>query len=120
MPSNFKTIEEILSEIREDKKDNLSTTSFKFKTDLWNFFRDIPHSNAMNCVEFGTHKGQTTRLLSFLFKKVYSINLPNHFAEAQQLNKDRDNVQFCPFDLYQKDLDDGVPWNEVMVSFLKK
>ncbi len=103
----LKTIEEILQEIVEDKNDNLSTTSFKFKTDLWNFFSKIPESRIMNCVEFGTHKGQTTRVLSFLFNKVYSINKPNHFAEAEQLNKDRDNIQFVPFDLYQTDLDDN-------------
>ena len=29
------TIEQILQEIKEDKHHNLSTTSFKFKQDVW-------------------------------------------------------------------------------------
>ena len=31
----MKTIEEVLKEIGEDKNQNLSTTSFKFKSDVW-------------------------------------------------------------------------------------
>lgn len=105
--SYFKTIEQILEEVGEDKHQNLSTTSLKFKKDIWEFFESFSESNQLNAIEFGTHKGQTTRLLSFIFKKVWSINLPNHFAEAEQLNKDRDNIQFVPFDLYQTDLDEN-------------
>ncbi len=102
----LKTIEEILEETKEDKFQNLSTTSFKFKTDLWNFFSEIPESRLMKCVEFGTHKGQTTRVLSFLFNYVYTINLPKHFTEAEILNKDRDNIRFCGFDLYSEPIDE--------------
>ena len=36
----MKTIEELLIEIKEDKTDNLSTTSFQFKKDLWAFFQN--------------------------------------------------------------------------------
>jgi hypothetical protein len=92
-----KTIEELLNEIKEDKKDNLATTSFKFKTDLWNFFQNYHDKIA---VEFGTHKGQTTRILSFLFKKVYTINI-NDNASGKSLNSDRDNIIYIDnFDLY--------------------
>lgn len=114
----LKTIEEILDEVAEDKKDNLSTTSFKFKTDLWNFFSQMPESRLLNCVEFGTHKGQTTRLLSFLFKKVYSINLPKHFSEATELNRDRNNIKFVPMDLYQDDLDENFTHDPVNVFLI--
>jgi len=93
----MKTIEELLLEVKEDKKDNLSTTSFQFKRDLWSFFRGF---NDKVCVEFGTHKGQTTRILSFLFKKVYTINNNNN-ETAKQLNYDRDNIEYLNFDLYQ-------------------
>ena len=64
-------IEKLLKQIKEDKVYNMSTTSFKFKRDVWNFFQGFQDKIA---VEFGTHKGQTTRILSFLFKKVYTIN----------------------------------------------
>ena len=63
-----KQLNDVLKEVKQDKKDNLSTTSFKFKTDIWEYFND---SKDQTVVEFGTHIGQTTRILSFLFKKVY-------------------------------------------------
>lgn len=94
------TIEELLSEPgQQDKHQNLSTTSFRFKQDLWNFFRGFQDKNAL---ELGTHKGQTTRILSFLFKKVFTVNLPNHFDSAMELNRDRDNIEYIPLDLYSK------------------
>lgn len=90
-------IEEILQYIKEDKVDNLSTTSFKFKRDLWDYFQGY---NTKIAVEFGTHKGQTTRILSFLFDKVYTINI-NDNASARETNKDRDNIIYIDnFDLY--------------------
>lgn len=89
-------IEELLKQIKEDKTDNMSTTSFKFKTDVWNFFQGFQDKVA---VEFGTHKGQTTRILSFLFKKVYTIN-NNDNIMAKELNQDRDNIVYLNFDLY--------------------
>ena len=90
-------IQEILDYIKEDKIDNLATTSFKFKTDIWDFFQNYTDKTA---VEFGTHKGQTTRVLSFLFKKVYTINI-NDNAAAKELNSDRDNIIYIDnFNLY--------------------
>lgn len=95
----MKTIDELLIEIKEDKTDNLSTTSFQFKRDLWDFFADCKDKSV---VEFGTHKGQTTRILSFLFKQVYTIN-NNDNELAKELNKDRDNIEYINFDLYGMD-----------------
>jgi predicted rRNA methylase YqxC with S4 and FtsJ domains len=92
----MKTINELLIEIKEDKTDNLSTTSFQFKKDLWEFFIDFKDKSV---VEFGTHKGQTTRILSFLFKQVYTINC-NDNELAKELNKDRTNIEYINFDLY--------------------
>ena len=93
----MKTIEEVLKEIGEDKNQNLSTTSFKFKSDVWDFFQGFEDKIA---VEFGTNKGQTSRVLSYLFKKVYTVNI-NDNAEAIQLNGDRPNITFISnFDLY--------------------
>jgi hypothetical protein len=92
----MKTIEELLSEIKEDKIDNLSTTSFQLKKDLWEFFQNCQDKIA---VEFGTHKGQTTRILSHLFKKVYTVNC-NDNLDAKALNSDRNNIVYLNFDLY--------------------
>lgn len=90
-------IEQLLKEIKEDKCDNLATTSFKFKTDLWNYFQGCQDKIA---VEFGTHKGQTTRILSHLFKKVYTVNI-NDNASGKEMNRDRSNIVFIDnFDLY--------------------
>lgn len=94
------TIHELLSEPgQEDKIQNLSTVSLKFKEDLWNFF-NRPEFKYQTCCEFGTHKGQTTRILSFLFEKVITINLPGHFDEAMKFNADRSNIEFFGIDLY--------------------
>ena len=67
---NMKTIDELLEEVGEDKFQNLATTSFKFKTDVWEFFKAIEGVDKWNCCEFGTHKGQSSRILSFLFFKM--------------------------------------------------
>ena len=93
-------IDQLLVDVGEDKTDNLSTTSLKFKRDLWDYFsgRDF---DVQTCIEFGTHKGQTTRILSHLFKQVFTINISEqHFVTAKELNKDRDNIYYIPFDLY--------------------
>lgn len=90
-------IEFILREISEDKYQNLSTTSFKFKRDVWNFFQGFSNKVA---VELGTNKGQTTRLLSYLFKTVYTVNV-NDNSEAIKLNTDIKNIRYISnFDLY--------------------
>lgn len=94
----MKTIEEILIEVGEDKHQNLSTTSFKFKTDLWNYFQGFEDKTA---IEFGTHKGQTTRVMSFLFKKVHTIN-NNDNEPSKALNADRTNIVHHNFNLYSQ------------------
>ena len=91
-----KQLYDVLKEVKQDKKDNPSTTSFKFKTDIWEYFND---SKDQTVVEFGTHIGQTTRILSFLFKKVYTIN-NNENIKAKELNKDRTNITYLNHDLY--------------------
>jgi hypothetical protein len=106
------SIDQILKEIKEDKIDNLSTTSFQFKRDIWDFFQDYQDKIA---VEFGTHKGQTTRILSFLFKKVYTVNINDNQA-SKQLNGDRSNiVHIDNFDLYSTGI---LPIQEAVDMFL--
>lgn len=110
-----KTIDELLSEVKEDKQQNLSTTSFKFKRDLWDFFQGF---NDKNCVEFGTHKGQTTRIIAHLFHEIYTFNLPNHFYEAKHLNSDLDNIQYIGLDLYQSDIETTCKHKPISVFFI--
>jgi|TARA_B100000287_G_scaffold407777_1_gene433522 hypothetical protein len=96
-----KTIDEILAtEIIEDKSDNPTTTSFKFKKDLYNFFKDFTDKVA---VEFGTHKGQTTRILSMIFKTIYTVN-NNDNASAKQLNSDKNNIIYLNNNLYSSEI----------------
>jgi hypothetical protein len=38
--------------------------------------------------------------MSYLFEKVYTVNLPNHMDSAKEFNKDRTNIEFVEFDLY--------------------
>ncbi|MAJ22540.1 MAG: hypothetical protein CMI75_01985 [Candidatus Pelagibacter sp.] len=82
-----------------DKRELVKTTSLKFKKDLIDFFGD-DYKNKV-CLEIGTHKGYTTRVLSELFKKVIScendIDLINF---AKDLNKDKNNIQFLQKDVY--------------------
>ena len=54
-------IDTILSEV-QDKRDNRSTTSYKFKKDIIDFFSPL---KLKNCIEVGTANGDTTRILSY-------------------------------------------------------
>ena len=93
----MESIDKILNKIKEDKIQNLSTTSLKFKKDVWDFFQNFKHTNAL---ELGTHKGQTSRLLSYLFNQVYTVNRLDN-TEAQNLNKDINNINYISnFELY--------------------
>lgn len=112
-----KTIDDLLEEIGQDKHENLSTTSFQFKRDLWEFFSADKWKTA-NVVEFGTHKGQTTRILSYLFDHVYTINLPRHFYEAELLNNDRPNITYVPMDLYGDPVDRNFVHRPISVVFI--
>ena len=58
------------------------------------------------CLEIGTNKGYTTRILSFLFKKVITCeNNQNLLEFAKEINKDRDNIEFIKKDVY------GTTWD---------
>lgn len=96
----MKTIDQLLLEIGEDKHQNLTTTSLKFKRDFWNFFQGFQDKTA---IEFGTHKGQTTRIMSFLFNKVHTIN-NNDNEKSKELNADRSNIVHHNFNLYSADI----------------
>ena len=81
------------------------TTSVKFKSDLIDYFID---KNLNSVLELGTWGGHTTRILSYLFKKVITVDIPDEFerrilgpGNAADINKDRDNITYTPLDLYR-------------------
>ena len=93
----MESVDQILEKIGEDKFQNLSTTSLKFKRDVWDFFQKFKDKNAL---ELGTHKGQTSRLMSYLFKTVYTVNKLDN-TDAKELNKDINNINYISnFELY--------------------
>ena len=57
---------EVLKNIPEKNLDNKGTTSLKWKKDVIDFFTG---KNIDKCLEIGTHKGHSTRILSELFKE---------------------------------------------------
>lgn len=98
---------DILLEMMEDKTENPSTTSKKFKKDLWKFCHEFDLIGK-NAVEFGTHKGQTTAILSELSNEVYTFNLPGNFDEAKRYNSERTNINYIGLDLYDSDSDPAI------------
>lgn len=98
-------IEKILEGI-PDKRQYKETTSLKFKTDVYNLFKDIGQEYV--CLEVGTNHGHTTRILSFLFKHVITMDWreePN-LRMAKELNHDRTNITYIQKDVYS-------PWNDL-------
>ena len=94
------TIDEILSLV-PDKFEHKTTTSKKFKRDLFEFF-DKPEFKDKIGLEIGSNLGYTTFILSFLFKQVYGIN-EKEFDKADAFCKrnSRTNVQFFGQDVYK-------------------
>ena len=62
--------------------------------------------NLKTCLEIGTNKGYTTRVLSFLFKKVITCeNNFELFQFAMNVNQDRNNIEFQQKDVYNTQWD---------------
>ena len=98
-------IKDILNGI-PDKDEYKETTSLKFKTDMINFFHKSKFKNK-TVLELGTNHGHTTRVLSFLFKKVITMDWreePN-LRMARELNEDRNNIIYIQKNLYTEQWD---------------
>ena len=93
---------DILNNIPDKRKDK-NTTSLKFKTDIIDYFQDL---NLKRCIEVGTNIGYSTRILSFLFNEVITIenNLDN-INRAIDFNSDRDNITYLHGDVYNSTWD---------------
>jgi len=82
-----------------DKSEMNWTTTHKFKDDLLDYFGD--EFKNKNCLEVGTFQGHTTRILSFLFNKVITIDINQEWIEkARNLNNDRNNIEYYVGDIY--------------------
>jgi len=89
-------VKSILSEI-PDKSKWSSTTSLQFKSDLADWCGDRFKDDVV--LEVGSHVGQTTMILSLLFKEVYTINLnppasdDNNLFEIDEYLEENDHYQ---------------------------
>ena len=80
-----------------DKTLHTSTTSLKFKYDVYNYF--YPMSRNMNIAEFGSWCGFFTQVFSEMFNKVYSIDNVRKECFLEQ-TKGLYNVEYIIQDLY--------------------
>jgi len=83
--------------------EDLLTCSNQMRIDLGNFFKGFK-GKKYTIAEIGAHKGYTTRVLSTLFDKVYSVD--NHLEWTQfskHYNRDLRNIQYVSFDIYKED-----------------
>ena len=110
-----KTKEDILNEI--DHKDTAKyTTSRKFKEDLLDIFGSDYKNKTI--VEIGASQGQSTRLLSHIFKQVIAVEWDDfNLEQAKKRNIDRNNVKFVKMDLYNDKWEDHLP-KDVDVVFI--
>jgi ubiquinone/menaquinone biosynthesis C-methylase UbiE len=87
----------ILNSVRHKNEFNESTTK-KYKKDLINYFNN---SKNKTVVEFGCCQGDTTKILSSLFKKVYAVDKGNqHLNIAKEKCKKCSNIEFKSIDVY--------------------
>jgi hypothetical protein len=96
-----------------DKRVDKNTTSLKFKQDLINFFQPL---HMKNCVEIGTSLGYSTRVLSFLFDNVTTIDIDyQNIQKACSFNSDRGNITFLHGNASDSDWDADIKFD---VSFI--
>ena len=85
-----------------DKTQDKNTTSLEFKKDLIEYLGDDYKDKI--CLEVGTSKGYSTRILSFLFKKVITVENNSELVEfAKKFNEDIDNIDYYLGDVYQSE-----------------
>lgn len=84
-----------------DKTVITSTTSLKFKQDVYNFF--YPQSKDQTIVEFGSFRGHFTQLFSEIFKQVYAIDWVTNRYYDENCNG-IENVTKYIHDLYRTDI----------------
>ena len=91
-------IKEILDGIPEKHGSYKNTTTLKWKNDLIEFFIN---KNLDKCLEIGTCNGKTTKILSKIFKEVWSIEFDlKRLNKAKEFCKNETNINFIHGDAY--------------------
>jgi hypothetical protein len=91
----------ILNKI-ENKNDNKSTTSRKFKEDILRIFGNGYKDKTL--LELGCHQGNTTRVYAECFNKVIAVERDeSNLMKTKEVCKDVDNVEFICSDVYDRD-----------------
>ena len=83
----------------------------------------LPEKNLDRCLEIGTHKGHTTKVLSKLFKEVYTIEHQTELVnKAKEICKDCNNIQFIEGDAYLDDTYYNLPntFNVIVIDCIHK
>jgi len=86
-----------------DKKDYPNTTSLKFKKDLYNYFFDSKFRD-VKALEIGSHRGHTTKVMSYLFKEVITMNINPKGDDWIPMGNE--NIKYIVNDAYN-----GLPWH---------
>ncbi len=96
--------EKILDEVQH--KDTAKyTTSRKFKNDLMEIFYNDKYKD-MSILELGCSQGMSSRVLSYMFKKVYAVDWDSwNLEQAKKHCEGRTNIEFLQKDLYTE------PWD---------
>ena len=92
-----------------DKPQDHATTTHKFKRDFWEFFDEPRYKNSY-FIEYGTSRGHTSMISSYLFKEVHTVNFRDDQASANYLST-RSNIYRHIFDLYAGD---ETKWKDVL------
>jgi len=91
-------INKILKGIPEKQGRYKNTTSLKWKKDLVEFFIN---KNLDKCLEIGTCNGKTTKILSKIFKEIWSIEFnQKRLNKAKEFCKDETNINFIHGNAY--------------------
>lgn len=106
-------IDDILA-LMPDKTEDRTTTSKKFKSDLYEFFKREEFSDK-TCLEIGCKNGYTTLILTHIFKLVYGINYDTVVSHTKFLkDNNRNNFELFAQDVYKF----GLPVKNVDVIFV--
>ena len=93
------------------------TTSRKLKLDILKEFGNGKYKDK-TIVEIGASQGQSTRMLSYIFKRVIAVEWDDwNLEQARNNNSDKDNVEFVKMDLYKDSWEDYLP-EDVDVVFI--
>ena len=94
--------------------EDIWTCSDKMRYDIADFFKDMSH---FKIAEIGSHKGYTTKPLSYIFSKVYAIDNSIEYTNCNKAyNTDRHNVDYIDLDIYN-DSWHKIP-DDIDVSFI--